>query len=322
MIELPDLAALEEAARCIYEVMPATAQLSWPLLNQRLGAEVWLKHENHTPLGAFKIRGGLVYFADLKRSHPAISGVISATRGNHGQSIAFAAHRHGLSAVVVVPHGNSREKNAAMRALGAELIEYGDDFQDALEHAQRLATSRSLHLVPSYHEALVRGVATYSLELLRAVPDLRTLYVPIGLGSGVSGAVAAKHALGLQTEIVGVAAAAAPAYAESFKARRSIERTVAPTVADGMACRVPNSEALALILARVSRVILVTEEEIQAAMRALFSDTHNIAEGAGAAALAGALQERSLLRGQRVGVVLTGSNVDRSVYSEVLTTAQ
>lgn len=312
------LTALEAAARIVYQAMPPTPQFSWPLLSRHLGAEVWLKHENHTPLGAFKVRGGLVYFEALKRSNPQIKGVIAATRGNHGQSIAFAAQRHGLSAVVVVPHGNSREKNAAMRALGAELIEHGSDFQDALEHARELARERGLHMVPSFHEALVSGVASYSLELFRAVPDLDTLYVPIGLGSGICGALAARAALGLETEIVGVVAESAPAYAESFARRSAVSHAVAETVADGMACRVPNEEALAMILQGVARIVTVSEAEVRAAMRRIYTATHNVAEGAGAAAFAAAAQERVRLQGRRVAIVLTGANVDREVFSEVL----
>jgi len=317
-MKLPSLVALEHAARLVYEVMPPTPQICWPQLSQRIGAEVWVKHENHTLLGAFKIRGGLVYFEELRRKSPEVTGVIAATRGNHGQSIAFAAQRHGLKAVVVVPHGNSREKNAAMRALGAELVEHGSDFQDAFEHAQALAQIRGLHMVPSFDEALVRGVASYSLELFRAVPDLHTLYVPIGWGSGICGAMAARDALGLNTEIVGVVAASAPTYAESFAARRSIPRPIAPTIADGIAIRVPNAEALEPILSGVARIIAVTEDEIRSAIRDLFTDTHNVAEGAGAAALAAAMKERSRIRGRRVAVIQTGGNIDRPVLAEVL----
>lgn len=317
-MRLPDLPTLEEAARIVYTAMPPTSQFSWPLLSQHLGAEVWVKHENHTPLGAFKIRGGLVYIDELKREQPGISGVIAATRGNHGQSIAFAAQRHSLKAVVVAPDGNSREKNEAMRARAVELIEHGTDFQDALEHANRLAAERGLHSVPSFHEALVRGVASYSLELFRAVPDVDTLYVPIGLGSGICGAIAARQALGLRTEIVGVVAESAPAYAESFRRRCAISRAVNSTVADGMACRVPNEEALELIFQGVERIVTVTEDEIRNSMRRIYTATHNVAEGAGAAAFAAAVQERARLQGRRVAVVLTGANVDREVLREVL----
>lgn len=312
------LSSLEQAARLVHEVMPPTPQFRWPGLSRRIGAEVWVKHENHTPVGAFKIRGGLVYFDRLRRTAPDVSGVVAATRGNHGQSIAFAAQRFGIKAVVVVPHGNSREKNAAMRARGVELVEHGEDFQEALEHAQALAAASGLHMVPSFDEALVAGVASYSLELFRAVADLHTLYVPIGMGSGVCGAIAVRDALGLKTEIVGVTAAAAPAYAESFAVRRALMRPVAPTVADGMACRVPDRRALDILLRGAARIVAVDEAEIRSAMCELFTETHNVAEGAGAAAWAAAVKERGRLEGRRVGVVLSGGNVDRPVFAQIL----
>ena len=315
---LPTLDILEAAARLIHGVMPPTPQICWPLLGQRIGAEVWVKHENHTPLGAFKVRGGLVYFDRLKRTQPKVAGVIAATRGNHGQSIAFAARRSGLPAVIVVPRGNSREKNAAMRALGAELIEHGGDFQDAFEHATRLAGERRLHMVPSFDDAIVTGVASIGLELMRAVPDLHTVYVPVGMGSGVCAAIAARDALGLKTEIVGVCAAAAPAYANAFSTGRAEAARVEPTIADGLACRLPLPEPVEIMRRGAARVVLVTEAEIRAAMRDYFTDTHNVAEGAGAAALAALEQERARLQGRRVAVMLTGGNVDRTIFAGVL----
>jgi threonine dehydratase len=315
------LESLEAAAAVVHAVLPPTPQFSWPLLNQRLGLELWVKHENHTPVGAFKVRGGLVYMRELVRDQPDVSTVISATRGNHGQSVAFAAQRHGLHAVVVVPHGNSPSKNAAMRALGAELIEHGDDFQAALEHAVALAGERGFHLVPSFHEALVRGVASASLELFRAVTDLHTLYVPIGLGSGLCGAIAVRDALGSRTEIVGVVAEAAPAYAESIAAGRAVSVPVGDTIADGMAVRTPNPEALEFILRGVARVVVVGEMEIRQAIRDLFNDAHQVAEGAGAAALAAATKERERLQGRRVAVIQTGGNVDQPVFASVLSEA-
>lgn len=315
---LPDLPTLEAAAAVVYRVIPPTPQICWPLLSARAGAEVWVKHENHTPVGAFKVRGGLVYMEALQRREPQVAGVITATRGNHGQSVAFAAARAGLRAAVVAPLGNSREKNAAMAALGAELIEHGRDFQEAYEHADRLAETERLHFVRSFDPTLVAGVASYALELFRSTPPLDTVYVPIGMGSGICGMIAARAALGLPTEIVGVVAEGAQAYALSFSAGRVVTTDAAQTIADGLACRVPSSEALAFIRNNAARVLTVTEDEIQAAMRFLFSDTHNVAEGAGAAALAGLLQERERMRGRRVAVVLTGGNVDRDVYARVL----
>jgi threonine dehydratase len=315
---LPDIESLRAATALVAAVIPPTPAIRWPLLCARAGAEVWVKHENHTPVGAFKLRGGLVYFDGLTRREPHLTGVIAATRGNHGQSVAYCAALHGLRSVILVPHGNSPEKNAAMRALGAELIESGHDFQAAFEHATRLAAEQNLHFVPSFAEPLVSGVATSTLELFESVPALDAVYIPIGLGSGICGALAARAALKLNTEVIGVVAAAAPAYALSFAAGRPISADVAPTVADGMACRVPHPAALAHIRAGVSRIVTVDESEIRAAMRHLFADTHNAAEGAGAAALAALLQERDRMRSRRVAVILTGGNVDSEKFSEIL----
>jgi threonine dehydratase len=315
---LPTYEQLERTAAIVYQAMTPTPQYSWPLLNAEFGAEVWLKHENHTPVGAFKVRGGLAYFHELMAQDRRPEGVISATRGNHGQSLAFAAARHHLPVTIVVPHGNSREKNAAMRALGAELIEHGDDFQAAREHAEVLARERNLHMVPSFHPVLVRGVATYSLELLNAVHDIDVAYVPIGLGSGICGMIAAREALGLKTEVVGVVSADAPAYARSFEYREAVERPARTALADGLACRVPEPAALEIIWEHVSRIVEVTDDEVADAMRLLFSATHNTAEGAGAAGIAAMRKDRAQLVGRKVATVLCGGNVDRAVYARVL----
>ena len=314
----PTLADIEAASRIVYAAIGATPQYCWPLLSERLGTEVWVKHENHTPVGAFKIRGGLVYFHHLANSDQRPAGVISATRGNHGQSVGFAARRLGIPVTIVVPHGNSVEKNAAMRAFGVELIEHGDDFQAAREHAMAVALERSLHMVPSFHPHLVAGVATYALELLRSVSDLDIVYVPIGLGSGICGMLAARDALGLKTEVVGVVSAQASAYAQSFAAKRVIESPAATRIADGMACRMPDPEALEMICRGVDRIVQVTDEEVEAAMRLLFECTHNTSEGSGAAATAAAFQEKSRIAGRKVAVVLSGGNVDREVFARVL----
>lgn len=314
---LPTLDDIESAARIVYSAIPATPQYCWPLLCERLGTEVWVKHENHTPVGAFKVRGGLVYFSELAKDR-SVPGVISATRGNHGQSVGFAARRWGLPAKIVVPYGNSMEKNAAMRALGVELIEHGEDFQSAREYAQALARDHSLHMVPSFHPLLVAGVATYGIEVLRAIPDVETVYVPIGLGSGICGVLAARDALGLKTEVVGVVSAHARAYAASFAARRPVESPALTTLADGMACRTPEPEALEIIWRGVDRIVEVTDSEVAAAMRAIFECTHNASEGAGAAPVAAALQEKSRIAGRKVAVVLSGGNIDRSVFASVL----
>jgi threonine dehydratase len=311
------LADLEATAEMLSAVLPPTPQMTWPLLSARIGAELWVKHENHLPTGAFKVRGGLVYLESLRQG-PPVAGVITATRGNHGQSVAFAARREGLRAVIVVPHGNSREKNAAMRALGAELIEEGHDFQSAREWAAGHATREQLHPVPSWHPHLVRGVATAGLELLRAVPDLALVYVPVGMGSGVCGMIAARDALGHRARVVGVVAERAPAYALSF-ARGEVVTTIrADTFADGIATRNPDPDALAMIRAGADRIVAVTEEEIREAMRHYFSDTHQVAEGAAAAALAAVEREADLIRGRKVAVVLSGGNVDREVYAGIL----
>ena len=289
------------------------------MLDARCGTAVWVKHENQTPVGAFKIRGGLVYFDHLRRTQPGVKGVVAATRGNHGQSIGFAAARYGIPAAVVVPHGNSTTKNAAIRALGVELIERGHDFQASLEASVDIAAERGWHQVPSFHQLLVNGVASYSLELLRAAPDLEILYVPIGLGSGICGAIAARDALGLKTRIVGVVSAAAPAYARSLALGRPVSHDVSTRIADGMACRTPVAEALDSIHAGIERIVEVTDDEIEHAMRILFTDTHNVVEGAGAASLAALLQDGGTTRGLTAGIVLTGANVDPEPFARILT---
>ncbi len=316
-ITLDDIKA---ASRIVYADMPPTPQYRWPMLSERLGTEVWVKHENHSPVGAFKIRGGLVYFAHLAKSAEKPKGVISATRGNHGQSVGYAARRYGIPATIVVPHGNSLEKNAAMRALGVKLIEYGDDFQASREFAQNLAEEQSLHMVPAFHKLLVSGVATYSLELLQEVKGIDVVYVPIGLGSGICAMMATRAALNLRTEIVGVVSAHAQTYAKSFATGHPVESPVTTLLSDGMACRVPEPEALDLILGGVDRIVQVTDDEVSAAMRLMFECTHNVCEGAGAAPLAAAMQEESRLMGRKVAVVATGGNVDKAVFAEVLNT--
>ena len=308
---------MNEARRIVREAMPPTPQQRWPLLDLRVGAQVWVKHENHTAVGAFKLRGGLVYFEGLRRREPDCRGVVSATRGNHGQSVGVAARRHGFDATIVVPHGNSVEKNAAMRALGVELIEHGDDFQAAREHAARLAGDRALHRVPSFHDDLVRGVATYWLEFFEAVQP-EVVFVPIGQGSGICACAAARAHTGVKTRIIGVVSAHATAYQQSFREGRAIEAPVATLLADGMACRVPDEQALSVIRREIDDVIAVTDAQVAAAMRALFADTHNVAEGAGAAALAGALLQRERWAGRCIGVALTGGNVDSAVFAKVL----
>ena len=315
---LPNLADIEAAAHVVYRDFQATPQYAWALLGERLGTTCWVKHENHTPVGAFKIRGGLNYFDMLRREGRLPAAVISATRGNHGQSIAWAARSHGVPCTVVVPRGNSVEKNAAMRALGANLVEFGDDFQDSREHAAQLAAQHGWHMVPSFDMALVCGVSTYWWELFRAVPAMDVAYVPIGLGSGICAAIAAKLALQHRVRIVGVVSAHATTYADSLAAGRVVAAPVTTVLADGMACRLAEQAALDAMAPHLDHIVQVSDAEVAAAMRALYHDTHNVAEGAGAAAFAAAMQEKAALRGRVVGVTLCGGNVDSAVFARVL----
>jgi len=311
---------LERAAAAVHEVLVPTPAIAWPLLAERSGCEVFVKHENHLPTGAFKVRGGLWLMRQLVAAVPDLPGVVAATRGNHGQSIALAAAGVGRRAVIVVPHGNNPEKNRAMRAYGAELVEHGKDFDDALAQAQSLAATRGLLALPSFHSLLVQGVASYALELFGAVSDLDTVYAPIGLGSGVAGLIAARDALGLATDIVGVVSAHADAYAQSIEAGRVVTTASANTIADGMAVRTPAPDALAYLQRGLARIVRVDDDGVRAAMRHYLSDTHNLAEGAGAAPLAALLAERDAHRGGRVALVLSGGNVDRETLRDVLAT--
>ncbi|WP_286786524.1 MULTISPECIES: threonine dehydratase [Pseudomonas] len=313
-----DLPQLRDAARLIQPLVPPTAQIAWPLLAERTGCEVWVKHENHNPTGAFKLRGGLVYVDSLRRRQPELRGLITATRGNHGQSLALAARHAGLALRILVPEGNAREKNAAMRAFGAEVIEQGRDFDEARALAARMARDEGLHFVPALHPDLVRGVATYALELFEAAPPLDRVYVPIGMGSGICGLIRTRDLLGLRSEIVGVVARGADAYAQSFEAGEIRRTERAETFADGMACRDPQAEALEIIRAGAARIVRVDDEEIRTAIRVLHEDTHNLAEGAGAAALAALMQEREINRGGRAAVILSGANIDRQMLAEII----
>lgn len=313
-----DLNALRLAAHTVHQTLAPTPQLAWPLLAERMGCTVWVKHENHTPTGAFKVRGGLLYVQGLLAREPGTKGLVTATRGNHGQSLALAARSVGLPIRIVVPEGNSVEKNAAMRALGATLIECGKDFDEARTHAAVLAHTYKLHLVPAFHPDLIRGVATYALELLEAVEELDTVYVPIGMGSGICGLIQARDLLGLKTEIVGVVSAHADAYAQSVEQGRVVCTDSAHTFADGLACRQPLPEALEIIAKGAARVIRVSDQQIAHAIRVYHETTHNTAEGAGAAALAGLISERSRQKGRRVALILSGANIDRLLYAAIL----
>jgi threonine dehydratase len=315
---LPTIDEIRKAQELVYSVMQPTPQIAWPLLCERLGTEVWVKHENHTPIAAFKARTAVVYAAELFRQPGKITGLVTATRGNHGQSVALAARRFDVPAHIVVPRGNSSEKNAAMRAQGADLIEFGGDYQESKEHAVKLADEHGWHFVPSYHANIVKGVATYWLEFFCSVSDVDVVYVPIGQGSGICSCAAVRNGMNLKTKIVGLVPEGAPAYALSFEAGRKISAPVTTLLGDGMACRVPDDASLEVVLENVDHIVRVSEDEMGDAMKIFFTDTHNVAEGAGAAGLAAALKEKSNLKGKRVGLVLTGGNVDRSVFAKVL----
>jgi len=315
---LPDRAAIESAAQFIATLVPPTPQYVWPQVAAAFGTEVWLKHENHTPIGAFKARSAAMYFQKMMQREPECPGVITATRGNHGQAVGLAARRFKLPATVYVPHGNSVEKNTAMRALGVTLVEHGHDFQEAREEAARVGARDGLHMVPAFHSDIVLGVTSYWAELFRAVPDPDVLYVPIGQGSGVCAAAAARNVYSPRTRIVGVVSAHARAFSKSFAAKQVVESPVETLLGDGMACRKPDADALAIMLANVSRIVEVTDAELAGAMRAIFSMTHNVAEGAGAAAFAAAWRERESLAGQRVAITVSGGNVDTNVFADVL----
>ena len=309
---------IEAAAQIVYRHMRPTPEISWPLLNARTGADVIVKHENHTPIGAFKVRGGLNYMTRLKEAEPDCPGVITATRGNHGQSVSRAATAVGLRSVIYVPHGNNSEKNAAMEAFGAELMVHGDDFQESREEAGRVGEKEGLHMIPPFHPDLVAGVGTYALELFQAHPDLDTVYVPVGMGSGICGLISARDGLGLKTKIVGIVADRAPAYALSFEAGEPVNTNDADTFADGVACRSPDPQAVEIINAGADRIVRLAEDEFRAAMRAYFYDTHNIAEGAGAGPLAGLLQEKDKMAGRKVGVILSGGNADKAQFLDAM----
>jgi threonine dehydratase len=306
------LTELENVLPLVRASVPPTPQYAWPLLQAQTGVEVVVKHENHTPIGAFKVRGGVVYFDRLKRERPQVTEIVTATRGNHGQSLAWAGARAGVAVTIVVPHANSVEKNAAMQSFGAELIEHGRDFDEAKEEAMRLAAKRGLEYAPSFHRDFVIGVATYAHELFGAFGDLDTVYVPIGLGSGICGVIGTRDALNLKTKIVGVVSQCANAYARSMAAGRVIATNSALTFADGVAVRVPDATALEAIRQGAERIVEVSDNEIAEAIRCIYCATHNCAEGAGAVAFAALIKERAQMQGRRVGVILTGQNIDRA----------
>ncbi len=311
-------AELEAATERVHARMAPTLQYAWPLLSAKTGCETWVKHENHAPTGAFKVRGGITYIDWLRRAYPDVTGIVTATRGNHGQSQARAALAAGLDAHIYVPHGNSVEKNAAMRAFGGQLTEFGADFDEARAEAMAQAEINGWNPVPPFHRELVRGVATYAMELFSAAPHLDTVYVPIGCGSGICGTIAARDALGLKTRVVGVVSERAMTAKLSFEAGKPVATNSADTFADGMAVRVPVPEALAVYSAGAERIVAVSEAQIAKAARLYFSTIHNVAEGAGAAALAALMAEREAMQGKAVGVILSGGNIDTGKYATLL----
>ena len=315
MLTLRDI---EQAAQLIHPIVPPTPQYAWPKLAARTGCHVWVKHENHTPTGAFKVRGGLVYMSELAAAGTAPHGIVSATRGNHGQSIALAASRANIPATIYVPRGNSPDQNASMRTFGATVVEFGQDFDEARFEAARVAAERELHFVPSFHMTLVKGVATYALELLRAVARLDAVYVPIGMGSGACGIITVRDLLGLKTQVIGVVAANAPATALSFAAGKPVSTPTAKTFADGVATRTPHPEAIDIIVRGATRIVQVSDDEIAEAMRIYFDDTHHVVEGAGAASLAALLKERAQWAGKTVAVIASGGNIERARFERVL----
>jgi threonine dehydratase len=318
LFSMPELLS---SAALVHQTVKPTPTYNWPLLSQRLGCKVWVKHENHTPTGAFKVRGGLVYLQHYLQENPHCLGVVSATRGNHGQSIALSAALHNRTATIVVPDGNSIEKNAAMQALGAELIIEGQDFDESRSVAAKLANTRDLHLIPSFHSNLVMGVASYALEMFQDAPELDAVYVPLGMGSGICAMITVRDLLGLKTDIIGVCSSAAQAYALSFESAERVTTSSANTFADGLACREPNLDALTLIRQGASRIVTVSDDEIAQAIRVYFSDTHNLSEGAGAAPLAALMQEQKRQQGRKVGVVLSGGNIDSTQFATVMSGA-
>ena len=315
---LQDIETIRSKATLVHAKIPPTPQIEWPLLSRRLQCSLWLKHENYNPTGSFKVRGGLIYVSELLLREPEVKGVVAATRGNFGQSIAYASSQFGLASVVVVPEGNSPDKNSLMSALGSEVIISGVDFDESIEAAKIIAEQRRYHLIPSFHADLIAGVSSYALELFEALPDLNRIYVPIGLGSGVCSVVNVRNALGLDCEIVGVVSENANAYQLSFEAGKVMSTNTAETMADGLAVRNPSKDALTIILENVARIVSVSDVQISQMMKILFEDTHNVVEGAGAAAAAAVLKEKDLNKGQKVAAILTGSNINKALFAEAL----
>jgi threonine dehydratase len=307
---------LDDAARIVRAHVPVTPAYRWPQLEAVTGAPTWVKHENATPTGAFKVRGGLVYLARLLAAGP-VGGVITATRGNHGQSLAYAGRAHGVPVTVVVPEGNSPDKNEAMAAWGAELIVHGRDFQESREHMAAVAAERGLVAVPAFHRDLVAGVATYALELYEQAPDLEVLYVPVGQGSGICANIAVRDLLGSGAQVVGVVADGAPAHALSFEAGCVVTTPQADTFVDGVATRVPDPAAVEMMVRGAARFVRVSDTATEQAMRILWQTTHQMPEPAGAIALAGLLADAERPRAAVAATVMSGGNCDGDIVRRV-----
>jgi threonine dehydratase len=311
-----NLKQLEQAAAIVHKTIRPTLQHNWPQLCQSTGCDVWVKHENHTPTTAFKVRGGMHLLHQISRSPDRPKGLISATRGNHGQSLAFAGSRADIPVSIVVPENNNQDQNRAIKSLGAELIIFGEDFEAARLHSLDLQQEYGYEPIPPFCRDLVVGVASYALEFLSTIKDMHTVYVPIGMGSGICGLIKTRDLLGLKTEIVGVVAEGAPTFSQSFEAGKIIPTKSVNTIADGVATRAPLEEAFDIILAGASRIVTVSDELIKAAMLQYYQSTHNLAEGAGAAPLAALNKERAKMKGKKVGLILTGGMIDLNRFIE------
>jgi len=311
-----NLDELHQAKELIHTVMPATPAYNWPQINSNTGCNVWVKHENHTPTTAFKVRGGIYLLDKLSRSKNKPPGIISATRGNHGQSLSFSGASKGIPVVIVAPECNSADQNRAIKSFGAKLILHGVDFEASRQYSHKLQEENGYFHVPPFCRDLVIGVATYALEFMSAVKDLDTIYVPVGMGSGICGLIKTRDLLGLKTKIVGVVAEGAPTFYQSFQAGHIIPTSEANTIADGVATSSPMEEGFEIIKHGAERIVKVSDQQIAEAMYQYYKFTHNLAEGAGATALAALNKEKQLMAGKKVGVILTGGNIDFKRFCE------
>jgi len=316
-----NLMELEQAATDIYQVTPATPQYNWPLLAKTTGCDVWVKHENHTPTAAFKVRGGIHLLNQLMKANNKPKGIISATRGNNGQSLSYASKRAGLPLTIVVPECNNIDQNNAIQGFGADLVVHGKDFEAARKHSLILQQELGYQAIAPFEKSLIVGVASYAIELFSAIKDLDTVYVPIGMGSGICGLIKTRDLLNLKTKIVGVVAEGAPTFALSFAAGKVVNTDYANTIADGVATSAPIEEAFEIIKKGASRVITVNDLEIAKAMYQYYQTTHNLSEGAGAVPLAGLMKEKQQMKGKKVGLILSGGNIDFESFNKHVSSA-